>query len=70
MSEFFGSVNEVDSHNKSRQSDLGLENYWVTQCGWLQLCTTVAVVMNINNLWKLFCYRVKRDHYYKLVGVR
>ena len=28
---FFGSVNDVDSHNKSRQSDLALEKYWVTQ---------------------------------------
>ena len=25
-------VNEVDSHNKSRQSDLALEKWWVTQC--------------------------------------
>ena len=31
-------VNEVDSHNKSRQSDLALEKWWVTQCGWMRLC--------------------------------
>ena len=35
MSKFFGSVNEVDSHNKSRQSDLVLEKLWITKCGWL-----------------------------------
>ena len=42
-------VNEVDSHNKSRQSDLALEKWWVTQCGWLRLCTTVAMGMNITD---------------------
>ena len=63
-------VNEVDSHNKSRQSDLALEKWWVTQCGWLWLCTTVAMGMAINNCWKLFRYRVKRDHCDKLITIR
>ena len=36
-------VNEVDYYNKSRQSVLALEKWWVTQCGWLWLCTTVAI---------------------------
>ena len=27
MSKFFESINEVDSHNKSRRSDLALENF-------------------------------------------
>ena len=63
-------VNEVDSHNKSRQSDLALEKWWFTQCRWLMLCTTVTMGMNINNCWKLFRYGVKRDHYEKLIGVR
>ena len=26
--------------------------------------------LNITNLWKLFCYGVKRYHYEKLVGIR
>ena len=30
MSRFFGSVSEVDPHNKSHQSDLALEKFWVT----------------------------------------
>ena len=51
MYKFFGSVNEVDYHNKSRHSDLAVEKLWVTQCGWMRLCTTVAMVMNINNFW-------------------
>ena len=63
-------VNEVDSHNKSRQSDLALEKWWVTQCVWLRLCTTVAMGMTITNCWKLFRYGVKREHYDKLIGIR
>ena len=41
-------VNEVDSHKKSRQSDLALEKWWVTQCGWMRLCTTVSMGITIN----------------------
>ena len=64
------SVNEVDPHNKSRQSDLALEKWWVTQCVWLRLCTTFAMGININNCWELFRYGVKRDYYDKLIGIR
>ena len=65
MYEFFGYFNEVDSHNKSMQSYLAMEKLWVTQCGCLRLCMTVAMGMNITNFWKLFCYGVKRDNYEK-----
>ena len=70
MSKIFGSVNGVDSHKKSCQSDLALENFWVTQCGWLQLCTTVAMGMMLTNCWRLSCYGVKRDHYGKFDVIR
>ena len=70
MSNFFGSVNEVESHKKSRNSDSELEKFWVTQCGWLLLCTTVDMVINITNLWKLFHYGFNRDHCEKLIGIR
>ena len=70
MSNFFGSVNKVDSHNKSRQLDIALEELWVTQCGWLCLCTTVAMGMKITNSWKQFGYRIKREHYDKFIGFR
>ena len=70
MSKNKSSVNEVDSHNKAIQSYLALEKWWVTQCGWVRLCTTVAMEMTINNCWKLFRYWVKRDHYEKLIGIR
>ena len=49
VSKLFGSFNLVESHNKSKQSDLVLEKYWVTQCGWLRLCTTFAMGITIKN---------------------
>ena len=70
MSKKKSSVNEVDSHNKSRRSYLSLEKRWFTQCGWLRLCTTVSMGTTITNGWKLFRYGVKRDHYDKLIGIR
>ena len=70
VSKFFGSVNEVDPFNKSRQSDLVLGKCWVTQCGWLWLCVTVAMGMTITHFWKLFSYGVKRYQYEKLTGIR
>ena len=70
MYKFFGSVNDVDTHNKSRQSDLALEKFWVTQCGLLRLFRTVAMGITITNVWKIFSYGVTRDHYEKLIGIR
>ena len=63
MYKFFVSVNQVESHNKHRQSDLVLEKYWITQCGWLRLCMTAAMVNTINNLCKPLRYGIKRDHH-------
>ena len=59
MYKFFGCVNEVDSHNESRHHDFVLDKFWVTQCGWLQLCATIDMVMTITNFWKRFFYGVK-----------
>ena len=47
MSKLFGSVYKVYFHDKYRQTDLALEKYWVTQCGWLRLFTEVYMVMTI-----------------------
>ena len=58
---FFGCVNEVDSHNKYLQSDLSMDNLCVTKCGWIWLCTNVAMGITMTNCWKLFRYGVKRD---------
>ena len=70
MSKCFSAVNEVDFRNKSRQSYLALDKWWVTQCGWMRLCTKVVMGMTITNCWKLFRYGVKRYHYDKLIGIR
>ena len=70
MYKFFGYVNEVYSHNKSRHYDLALDKFWVNQCGWLRLCTTFVIGMNITNGWKPFSYGVNRYHYEKLIDIR
>ena len=49
MSNFFGLVDEVYSHNKKRQSDLALDHFWVMQCCWLRLCTNASMGMKITN---------------------
>ena len=61
VSKLFISANLIDSHNKLRQSDLVLEKYQINQCVWIQLCTAVAMGMNITNFWKLLGYGVKID---------
>ena len=40
------------------------------QCGLLWLCIIVSMVMTITDLWKLFWYEVKRDHYDKFISNR
>ena len=70
MSKINSSVNEFDSHNNSRQSNLEMKKWWVAQCGWIRICTTVDMVMTIINCWKLFRCGVKRDHYAKLIDIR
>ena len=60
----------MDSHNKSCQSDIALEKFWVTRCGWLWLCTSVAMGITINNFWKLFRFGFKRNHYDNFIGIR
>ena len=70
MSRLFGAFNEFDSHKKCRQSGFALEKFWVTQCGWLWLCTAVSMDMTITNFWKLLCCGVKRYHYEELISFR
>ena len=70
MSTFFGAVNEVDSHNMFRQSDIAMDKVLVTKCGWLRFCTTVSMGTTITNCWKMFCYGVKRNHFNKSIRIR
>ena len=41
-----------------------------SQCGWLRLCTTVAMGMTITDCWGFFPRMVKKEHYDKLIGIR
>ena len=41
-----------------RQSDPGLDKYWVTQSGYFRLATTVALVMGITDGKLLYCHDV------------
>ena len=70
MYKLFGYVNNLDSHNKSRHTYLALEKLWVTQCVWSQLCPAVALGITMTTCWKIFCYRVKRHHFEKNIGIR
>ena len=70
MYKFLVSVNKVDSHNSNRNPDIVLEKLWVTQCGWLRLCTNIAMGMVITNFYKLFRYGVKRDRHDKFISIR
>ena len=49
---------------------MALEEFRVNQCGYLWLCTTVSMVTNITNCWRLFRYGVKIDHYKKMIDIR
>ena len=70
MYKLFGSVKDFDYCNRSKQSDLVLKKYWVTQCGWLWLCMKVAMGIAITNFWKLFSYGVKRYNYERFIGIK
>ena len=52
MHKLFGFVNEVGSHKKPRQFDLGQEKFWFTQCVLTRLYATVAMGITITNIQK------------------
>ena len=56
MYKFLGLVMKVDSHNRYLNTDIVLEKLWVTQCGWLRLCTNIYMGIVITNCWIMFCY--------------
>ena len=66
----FSAVNGVNSHKKPKNYYLALDKFWVTQCGWLWLCTIIAMGIHITNGWKLFCCGIKRDQNDKLIRIR
>ena len=70
MYKLSGYFNDLDSHNKSSQSDLVLDKFWDNQCGCIILCTAFSMGMTITNFCKQFRYVVKIDHHEKLIGIR
>ena len=67
MYKFFVYVNEVESHKKSIEYNLALENYWVTQCGWMWLCTTVDMVMTIHFTGNYFVVELIEINYQRTI---
>ena len=49
----------IGNHNRMRQSDLSLEKYWLTQCVYFRLATTVAFSMGIRDWKLLYCHGVE-----------
>ena len=47
-----------------------MENLWVTQCGYIRLCTTLSIVITVTNFWKLFLHIFNREKYEILIGIR
>ena len=44
---YFNVCNKIDNHNRMRQSALALEKYWVTQCVYFRLATTLILGMGV-----------------------
>ena len=55
ISKFFNDSNTIDSHNQSRQYDLGMEKCWVTTDAYFRLTTTL-IGMNVCDTWKIADY--------------
>ena len=44
---YFNAYNEIENHNRMRQSNIALKKYWVTHSGYFRLETAVALGMVI-----------------------
>ena len=49
---------------------MALEKFWVPQCVWIWLCTTVSMGMTITDFCKLFRYGINRGYYDTFIGIR
>mmetsp|Transcript_16204 Transcript_16204/g.37447 ORF Transcript_16204/g.37447 Transcript_16204/m.37447 type:complete len:323 (-) Transcript_16204:327-1295(-) len=48
ISRYFKVSDKIDNHNKSRQSDLGLERLWLTKNCWFRLSTTFLGIVAVD----------------------
>ena len=65
VTNYFRAAGAVDHHNHSRQGTLGLEEKWVTQCGYFRIFTTIAGITT-TDAWLAWRYEMDR----KLSGQR
>lgn len=61
ISEYFSVSPKIDNHNQSRQSDLALEECWLTQDCWFRLHTTVQGMV-VTDAWKLLKHHLSGRH--------
>ena len=69
ISDYFEDSDAVDCHNKTRQSDLGLEMHWRTIDCWLRLSTTM-VGITVTDTWNAMRYHCKADSGFKDMSVK
>ena len=60
VSSYFGSCGKIDVHNQIRQSQIALEEFWVTKCGWFRnVCTILGI--SATNAFFACSYSFARD---------
>ena len=70
MSKFFESVKKLYSPNKSRQSYLASDTFWVNKDSWIWLCTTVYNGKSVTDLCNIFCYKFNTEQYETFISIR
>jgi hypothetical protein len=63
---YFRYNNVIDVHNMMRQKELALEKYWVTECGFFRLLTTVFG-MTIVDCWRAYRHHISPNHRHKQI---
>jgi hypothetical protein len=61
---YFRHSNVIDVHNQMRQKELRLEKFWVTNCGYFRLLTTVFGI-TIVDCWRAYCHHLNDSHRHK-----
>ena len=61
LGSYFNACNAIDNHNIMRQSDLAIDKYWVTHCGYFRLANKVSLGMGITDGKLLLYHRISQD---------
>ena len=64
ISKYFAHSNKVDVHNQSRQSDLALEEHWVTRDGFFRINTSL-VGITVVDAWRAYRHHMHPNHRHK-----